>query len=119
MAATEDLGVRGEQLAVDYLVRNGFVVLARNWRCAAGEIDIVAREAETVVVCEVKTRSSASHGSALEAVTSQKLRRLRRLGMEWLRDWDEPCIGLRIDLVGVQALPGGTGFAVEHLRGVA
>ncbi|MQA05511.1 MAG: YraN family protein [Streptosporangiales bacterium] len=119
MAVTEELGARGEQLAVDFLVRNGFVVLARNWRCPVGEIDIVAREAETVVVCEVKTRTSGSYGSPFEAVTPGKRQRLRLLALEWLKAWDHPYDDLRIDLVGVSCLPTGGGYAIEHLRGVA
>jgi len=56
------LGRRGEQLAAQYLERAGFRILDRNWRCAEGEIDIVAAERRVLVVCEVKTRSMPSPG---------------------------------------------------------
>lgn len=116
--AKDELGARGERIAVDFLVRQGYVVLARNWRGTAGEIDIVAREGPTVVVCEVKTRSSDAYGSPVEAVTVTKAARLRRLAGEWLRGWDKPHTGLRVDFLGVRCLPSG-GYSVEHLRGVA
>lgn len=118
MAAKDRLGRRGERIAADFLRRQGYELLARNWRCPSGEIDIVARDGETVVVCEVKTRSSEEYGSPAEAVTGDKADRLRRLAGEWLRGWDRPHGGLRIDVVGVRVLPAG-GYAVEHLPGVA
>ena len=73
--ATRALGRYGEQLACRYLSDTGFRILDRNWRCARGEIDIVARDAADLVVCEVKTRSGAQFGAPFEAVTRQKLRR--------------------------------------------
>ena len=54
----QDLGRRGENLAADYLTERGLVVLSRNWRCRDGELDIVATDGSTLVVCEVKTRST-------------------------------------------------------------
>ena len=69
------LGVAARNLEDD-----GLVVLERNWRCDIGEIDIVAREGDVLVVCEVKTRSSLRHGSPFEAITERKLHRLERLG---------------------------------------
>lgn len=119
VAAThEALGARGEQVAVEYLVRHGCVVLARNWRCRLGEIDVVVREGGAIVVCEVKTRSGDGYGTPLDAVTPAKAARLRRLAREWLRGWDRPCTQLRIDAIGVRCLPAG-GFVVERVRGVA
>lgn len=117
-ARRETLGARGEQVAVEYLVRHGGVVLARNWWCRFGEIDVVVREGGAIVVCEVKTRSGDGYGTPLDAVTPAKAARLRRLAREWLRCWDRPCAQLRIDVLGVRCLPAG-GFVVERLRGVA
>ncbi len=59
-------------------------MLARNWRCRQGELDLVLAMGRTVVVCEVKTRSSSRFGSPFEAVDAAKQRRLRRLGAEWV-----------------------------------
>ncbi len=64
----------------------GYQVVARNWRVAGGEIDLVCRKGPTVVICEVKTRRSDRYGTAAEAVTAPKRRRLRRLAARWLAD---------------------------------
>src|ERR1700761_2233127 len=78
------LGQHGEQLAAQHLEENGFRVLDRNYRCAEGELDIVAAEHRTLVAVEVKTRSGLRYGTPLEAVTPQKRRRLRRLAVHWV-----------------------------------
>jgi putative endonuclease len=80
------LGRRGEAAAAQWYSGAGYTIVDRNWRCAAGEIDLVALEPRrsVVVICEVKTRSSTSFGSPAEAVTVAKQRRLRRLAGLWL-----------------------------------
>ena len=117
MRATEVLGQRGEQAAAEYLTAAGFRILARNWRCAEGEIDIVAVERHTLVVCEVKTRSSDRRGTPLESVSRVKRNRLRRLAIRWLTAHGVRFDQVRIDIVGVTPDPAGD-FAVEHVRGV-
>ena len=111
------LGQQGEQLAADYLEAEGFSVLARNWRCRHGEIDIVALDGDCLVVCEVKTRRSSVCGDALEAVTPAKLARLRRLAAAWLADQERYFPDLRIDVIAVRQ-PGAGAESLEHLRGV-
>ena len=96
MRAKDVLGRNGEQAAADYLETEGFRILARNWRCADGEIDIVAMDRHTLVICEVKTRSGARYGTPLESVHVDEV---------------------RVDVVGVTPEPAG-GFTVEHVRGV-
>jgi putative endonuclease len=78
------LGARGEDLAADWYRAQGYAVVARNWRCAEGELDVVARRGRTTVFCEVKTRSSARFGVPAEAVTPAKQARIRRLAVRWL-----------------------------------
>lgn len=95
------LGRTGEDLAAAFLERAGMVVLDRNFRCARGEIDIIAREAATVVFIEVKTRRTAALGSPLEAVTPTKLRRLRMLSGIWLRQQSQFFPSTRIDGLGI------------------
>ena len=68
-AARKALGAFGEDKAAAWYERNGYRVVARNWRCRDGELDIVARRGSTVVFCEVKTRASAAFGVPAEAVT--------------------------------------------------
>ncbi|MEU2431207.1 YraN family protein [Streptomyces sp. NPDC007861] len=126
MNATRALGRYGEELAARRLSEAGMAVLARNWRCGrVGEIDIVAREGDMAVICEVKTRRGAPPGSAaafehpMAAVTPAKAERLRRLAACWLdRHGGPPPGGVRIDLVGV-VLPRRGAAVVEHVRGVA
>ena len=115
MRAKDAWGRYGEELAAQHLQNQGFVVLDRNWRCDVGEIDIVARDGDTLVVCEVKTRSGSGFGSPLEAVTAVKAARLRRLAACWLRTHEVRPAEVRIDLVGVLAGKGAP--TVEHVRG--
>ena len=117
MQAKDALGRRGEELAADYLEHEGFRILERNYRCSQGEIDIVAADHRTLVACEVKTRSGLGFGTPAEAVTGQKLRRLRRLTVQWAQEHHLTFDGLRIDIVGVLR-SGSDEFSIEHLRGV-
>src|SRR5664280_104004 len=86
MHAKDALGRYGEDVAVRHLLDAGWQVLERNWRCRAGEIDIVARDGGVLVFCEVKTRSSALFGVPAEAVRPAKVRRIRALACHWLAD---------------------------------
>ena len=117
MRAKDVLGQQGEQLAAEYLERSGLRILARNWRCSEGEIDIVAAERRVLVVCEVKTRTGTRYGTPLEAITRQKQRRLRRLAVRWLDAHGVLFDEVRIDALGLTRDPAG-GFAIEHVRGV-
>ena len=117
MGAKDLLGKEGEQAAVDYLEGRGFRILDRNWRCAGGEIDIVAAERHTFVVCEVKTRSGTRFGTPLEAVGRDKRRRLRRLAALWLSAHGVRFDQIRIDVLGLLR-DGADGFTIEHIRGV-
>jgi putative endonuclease len=80
------LGAAGEDLAAAWYEANGYRVLARNWRCREGEIDLVCLRDRVVVVCEVKTRSSDAFGHPAEAVTVAKQQRLRILAGRWLEE---------------------------------
>ncbi len=110
------VGRHGEDVAVAHLVDDGMTVLARNWRCSQGEIDIVALDGAAAVVVEVKARRTSSFGRPVESVTAAKLARLRRLAAAWLAAQDRAFEDVRVDVVGVML---GRGPAqVEHLRGV-
>lgn len=116
MAAKDDLGRRGEDTAAEYLQReHGMVVLSRNWRCRAGELDIVATDREhRLVVCEVKTRSGTRFGEPAEAVTAQKVRRIRNLTREWLAAHRLPWVEVRFDVVAVLMPPGRPATLVHY-----
>ena len=115
MSTTSDLGAHGEQIAAAYLTDSGLRLLDRNWRCREGELDIVAREDDSLVFCEVKTRRGVGYGLPVEAVTSAKQRKLRVLAQRWLAVHDEHAPDLRFDVIGVLVRSSGPA-AVTHLR---
>ena len=117
MAAKDVLGRRGEAIAAHYLQKTGLEVIERNWRCGQGEIDLIARDGDELVFVEVKTRSSVAFGHPLEAITVQKLARLRRLAAAWCEAHPGNHDNIRIDAVGVLA-PADGEIDVEHLRRV-
>ena len=117
MNAKDELGRLGEQLAADFLEQSELRILDRNWRCPDGEIDIVALERRSLVICEVKTRSSGRYGTPLEAISARKRVRLRKLAVSWVQAHGLFYEEIRIDVVGVlKAAPGE--FSIEHVRGV-
>jgi putative endonuclease len=100
------LGHRGEDWAAEWYTDNGYEIVARNWRCAQGEIDILCTQLNpagctTLIVCEVKARTSNSRGHPLEAVTPAKQRRLRLLATIYLQSQDAYYDHIRFDVVGV------------------
>jgi len=117
MKAKDALGAMGESLACDHLTEIGYTIIDRNWRCEFGEIDIVARRESTLIVCEVKTRSSLRHGDPVAAVSARKVRRLRRLALCWLDAHTIYAPHIRIDVIGILRHPDGS-TVLRHLPGV-
>lgn len=115
MSHNAALGKYGEDLATSHLRSQGMAILARNWRCDIGEIDIVARDGDVLVVCEVKTRSRTDYGTPFDAISAAKADRLLRLGASWVRANQLPFVEIRIDVVGIV----GTGrqAVLQHIRG--
>jgi putative endonuclease len=113
VATKDELGRRGEDLAVAYLQRRGLVVLSRNWRCRDGELDVVATDRDRLVVCEVKTRSGTAFGDPAEAVTQFKAARIRRITQAWLTAHRVRWCEIRFDVVAVLAPPDGP-VTLEH-----
>jgi putative endonuclease len=95
------LGGFGEDLAAAHYRAHGYAVLERNWRCGAGEIDLVCARGATLVVCEVKARTGTARGHPLETVTRAKQLRLRRLGAVYLQHQERNWAEVRFDVVGV------------------
>ena len=111
------LGAYGEKVAERHLLDAGLLVLDRNWRCDEGEIDLVLREGQVLVVCEVKTRTSVLSGTPHEAITDAKLDRLHRLGQRWAQARGLRPPETRVDLVAVLRPRRGRAL-VDHVRGV-
>ena len=100
-----EIARRGEDAAAAYLERIGMTLEARNWRCPAGEIDIVARDGDTFVLVEVKTRRSERAGSAEEAVSAAKQRKIGRLaGAYVVSGATIPAGGIRFDVVAIRVI---------------
>ncbi len=117
MARKDDLGRRGEDLAARFLEDAGYQLVGRNWRCRQGEIDIIARNGDTLVFVEVKTRSSLAYGHPFEAITNVKLARLRGLAGAWCAEHAPAATRIRLDAIAVVA-PRGRQPEIDHLLGV-
>jgi putative endonuclease len=110
-------GDRGEALAARYLEDQGLTILSRNWRCPEGELDLVLTDGHTLVVCEVKTRTTDNFGPPAEAVDDPKAARIRRLARRWRADHGVPHVPTRYDVLAI-LWPAGETPKVSHLRGV-
>src|SRR5262245_2448562 len=115
--AKDAVGAYGERVAARLLRDAGVELLDRNWRCPAGELDIVALERNMIVFCEVKTRRGDGCGTPEEAVGPAKVRRLRALAAAWLAAHPDRRGEIRFDVIAVRPQPRGPA-AVRHLRGV-
>lgn len=117
MAAKDELGAAGERRAVAHLTAAGYDIVDRNWRCAQGEIDIVAVKGPFLVVAEVKTRRTDSYGHPLEAIDARKRARLWRLAAAWIAAHPAVARGrrLRLDAIAITG-PDPDAGALEHLE---
>ena len=118
-ATRRALGIYGEQIAARLLTgEHGMTLLARNWRCPEGELDLVLRDGDVLVACEVKTRRGDWCGSPHEAVDDVRLERLHRLLWRWAQEHGVHPDQARVDLVAVRRPLRGAAV-VEHVRGLA
>jgi putative endonuclease len=97
------LGASGEEAVAAWYEGHGYEVMERNWRCRAGELDLILRRGRTFVFCEVKTRSSDAFGAPVEAITRDKQVRLRHLAARWLEDAPMRPTEIRFDVASVLA----------------
>ena len=103
----QQFGRRSERLAAEYLKLSGYRILETNYRCGAGEIDIIAREKQTIVFIEVKARSSNRFGSPKGAVTTAKQRKISMAALDYLKRTDQTGARARFDVVAIDTA-GGT-----------
>jgi putative endonuclease len=94
-------GKNNESLAVVYLKRQGYRILEQNYRTRIGEIDIIARDNETIAFVEVKSRSSAAFGNPKYAVTLQKQRKISKVALHYLKSTRQSHVRARFDVVAI------------------
>ncbi|HEY3831937.1 MAG TPA: YraN family protein [Acidimicrobiia bacterium] len=114
--ARQGIGAAAERAVEGWYRERGYEILARNWRVREGELDIVARRASVVVVCEVKARSHARFGTPVEAITRTKQLRIRRLAGAFLAAHPQHGCTIRFDVASVT--PGGSAPHIDVLEGV-
>lgn len=110
---TKEIGDFGETAACQYLEKNGCSVLKRNYHCRTGEIDIIAKDGETIVFCEVKTRLSKAFGTPGEFVDYKKQEKIIKTALYYLGRDD---IDMRFDVVEVMYRICGDCFAVTEIN---
>lgn len=111
-----ELGRRGEDAAARFLYRRGYEIVERNWTCPAGEADIVARDGETVVFVEVKTRSSCEKGLPSEAVDAEKRERYERIAALFLQGFDVVDVPVRFDIVSIVVIAPDRALIRHHIN---
>src|SRR5688572_28730036 len=100
-AARKQRAVSGEDVAAAWYVSKGYEVVARNWRCRQGELDLILRQGPTFVFCEVKSRRSDLFGTGAEAVTHDKRQRVRHLAARWIQDSRVRPATIRFDVASI------------------
>ncbi len=115
MDKRKQTGRRGEELAAAYLVDKGYKIVAQNWRCQTGELDIIAGQGDTLVFVEVRTRSGPRFGTPEESVTPAKQARLIALAETYLYETGLVDSAWRIDVVAVRLLGNGPP-QINHLE---
>lgn len=110
------LGRRGEEEAAAYLTRKGYRVLHRNFRCALGEIDLVAMDGVTLVFVEVRSRSTDSFGLPQESVTWRKKTKIRQVARHYLASCGGHRGPVRFDVLAIRYAPDGSVLDIEHIR---
>lgn len=111
-----ELGRRGEDAAARFLYRRGYEIVERNWTCAAGEADIIARDEEWVVFVEVKTRSSCEKGFPSEAVDPEKRKRYENIAALFLKDYDVVDVPVRFDVVSIVLVAPDRAMIRHHIN---
>ncbi len=107
-------GNRGEDIALQYLLLQGFELVERNYRTRYGEVDLVLRQADTLVFVEVKWRSSLNYGSPVEAVGERKQQAIRSMAEQYLAEKAPEFEEIRFDVVGI--LGGTRRTEIEHVK---
>jgi len=113
MAQHNELGKKGEQFAVDYLLQNGYVIVERNYRFQKAEVDIIARKGEILAIVEVKTRSTVDFGNPQDFVKPKQIQRLVKAVDEYVTV-NNLDVEVRFDIIAI--VKQGKGYNIEHLE---
>ena len=113
MAQHNELGKKGEQLAVDFLINDGYTVMERNYRFDKAEVDIIALKADVLAIIEVKTRSNKDFGNPQDFVKPKQIKNLVKAVDEYVVENDLD-IEVRFDIIAI--VKGKQGFEIEHLE---
>ena len=113
MAEHYELGKKGEQLAVNYLINKGYKIVERNWRFQKAEIDIIATKDKTLISVEVKTRSTNDFGSPQDFVNKKKIKLMVSTMNEYILNKDLD-IELRFDIIAITK--DKSSFDIEHFK---
>jgi putative endonuclease len=113
MAQHNQLGKKGEQLAVDFLLKNGYTIVERNYRFQKAEVDIIAKKEDILAVIEVKTRSTIDFGNPQDFVKPKQIQRLVTAVDEYVTVNDLN-VEVRFDIIAI--VKEGKGFNIEHLE---
>jgi len=113
MAHHNELGKKGEQLAVDFLLKNGYSIVERNYRFDKAEVDIIAQQKDTLAIIEVKTRSTSDFGNPQDFVKPKQIQRLVKAVNEYVikNDLD---VNIRFDIIAITKQ--GKTYEIEHLE---
>lgn len=114
--SSHELGKKGEEAAACFLERREYEILDRNWKCIAGEADIVALQDDTLCFIEVKTRKDAQKGFPSEAVDTRKRSRYERIAACYLKDHDYADVRVRFDIIAILVLGEDRAFLRHHLN---
>jgi len=113
MAQHNELGKKGEQLAVDFLLKNGYEIIERNYRFDKAEVDIIAKQNDTLTIVEVKTRSTIDFGNPQGFVKPKQIQRLVKAVDEYVNT-NNLDVEVRFDIIAI--VKEGKGFNIEHLE---
>ncbi len=112
-------GQLGEKIAIKHLNKLGYDIVGTNYRCHLGELDIIAREGTCLVFIEVRTKTGKRFGQAIEAMTKNKIKRLKRLSQYYMQHKYRREVLCRLDFIALQL--NGENYSVEridHIKGI-
>jgi putative endonuclease len=116
MMKRRETGIQGEQLACDFLGKNGYRIIQRNFRCPGGEVDIVAQQKDTLVFVEVRTKSSRHFGTPEESITPAKMEKLRNVAAYYWQSCPNLPESWRIDVVAIEMNNRGRVSRIELIE---